>query len=193
MGTLLSSGRVKTNLVILMSLFIYVSPGFSNNLLEGHWIIPCRDGLKKQQVFRGAQVTTIESFHKDRNCQNLSFEFETIGFNEFPAQNLMWINFTYAQINLKVFVDEVIADFNERKVCGVNNWKSGEVKNITGRACAMFNYNKPTQIPRIGDQKFGVYSLDEDKLFYGVLSKEFDGSAPDKRPKALNPEFYIKN
>ena len=52
---------------------------------------------------------------------------------------------------------------------------------------------KETQIAKFDDKKFGIYKFEKEKLFFGQLTKENDGSAANKRPLTLSPDFYIKS
>lgn len=181
-------------------LFLAISTGFSTTLaaaeaernLQGSWAMKCDRGLHKQHQFNGNQSITTEFFHQDQECLKESFRFKTTGLYELSLENPDWMNFKYQQIELTVFVSAVVADFNDRVVCGLTNWKVGEPQVITGLPCALFNYNKPTQIPKAGEQKFGIYKIENNKLFFGQLTKETDGSTEQKRPKMFSPEAFEK-
>lgn len=156
----------------------------------------CQQGLKKEQLYESsAKVSTTEFFHQDAACKDESFRFQTIGHVIYSDENPTFIDFVYAQINLTVFKQHVIDDFNTRKVCGFSNWKNGEAQNITGLKCAIFNYSKETQIPKAGDYKYGIYSVEGNKLYYGQPSLEYDGSTPARRPIEFRRsiEFLFQN
>ncbi|MFZ3231261.1 MAG: hypothetical protein WA160_13720 [Pseudobdellovibrio sp.] len=152
----------------------------------------CSNGLRKEQIVTNFDVSTTEFFHHDKNCAKESFRFRTTGQIAFNDDHPNWINFTFASTELTVFVSEVIADFNKRSVCGFTNWIAAEAKVITGLKCALFNYNKDTQIPRVGDLKYGIYSVDNERLFYGQMTQEKDGSSAGKRPNSYSLEFLIR-
>ncbi len=160
--------------------------------VEGHWQSGCQWGLQKQQNVVKSQVHSIESFFSDRNCSKLSFKFETLGQNEYSIENPSWVNFTFREINLSVYVQAAIDDLNFRKVCGLTDWQTGKAQVITGRQCALFNVHKQTQIPRALDRKYGIYAIENQRLYYGVLTKENDGSTPEKRPMKLSTDFLFQ-
>lgn len=171
-----------------ISLFAYINSGL--------WVLKCQQGLKKEQIYEvSGRVSTTEFFHQDAHCSDESFRFETIGSVFYNDANPTFIDFMYEQINLTVFKQRVIDDFNTRKVCGFTNWKNGEAQNITGLKCAIFNYTKETQIPKGGDKKYGIYSVEENKLYYGQPSSEYDGSTPLRRPVEFRRsiEFLFQN
>lgn len=161
---------------------------------EGTWLSECRDGVSKIQVIsEDHQSQTIERFYRDRLCEQASFEFITNGNLDFPVDSKNQINFTYTQIQLTIHIDEVIRDFNERAVCGLNDWKKSEPQTITGLNCALFNIHKPTPVPRVADTRYGIYKIEADKLYYGQLSIDFDGSTPQKRPQTYDRFFYLRS
>ncbi len=177
--------------IFLAALALY-STSAKASIKQGNWNISCRDGLSKTlNLSETGQSQTSERFHQDRTCQHLSFEFITSGRIEFSPIEENQIDFTYSQIQLVVHIEEVIRDFNERAVCGLTNWKRSEAQTITGLKCALFNINKPTPIPKAEDKKYGIYKIESDKLFFGRLSKEFDGSSPEKRPQEYDLIPYL--
>lgn len=150
---------------------------------DGTWIYPCHDGLLKTQIISGGHFSvTIESFNQDKYCQKPSFEFITRGYVEYPSNSLQNIDFSYSEIQLIVYVEEVVADFNERQVCGSVNWKKSEPQTITGLKCALFNIHKETKIPDVGELKYGIYKIENDELFFGKLTAQNDSSTDKKRP-----------
>lgn len=153
---------------------------------SGLWKTNCERGLLKKQVYVNDFVTTEEFFHQDANCSDLSFVFTTDGFVEFPANEKKFINFVYDKIFLSLHKEVSVNDFNERKVCGFENWQLGERKEITGLKCALFNVNSEAQIPRAGQRRYGLYLVTEDTLYYGQLNQAYDGSTPARRPQQIN-------
>jgi len=155
--------------------------------------MPCDRGLSKtQDITADYSATTTESFFQDALCTQESFRFQTVGSLSFNSDESMWINFAYEKVALTLFVPEVVQDFNSRAVCGLTNWSVGVSQTITGLQCAMFNVNRPSQVPRVGDLKFGIYRIEDNQLYYGQLTLEKDGSTAEKRPNFFSPEFFIR-
>ena len=173
--------------------FQLFAPKAKANALSGIWRTGCLQGISKQQGFTESRSQTTESFFQDKNCSLPAFQFVTNGEIQFPEQNSEFINFTYASVELTVYTQEVVADFNSRNVCGFSDWQTAQKKIITGLKCALFNAKKETQIAKVNDKKFGIYRLEQDKLYFGQLTREMDGSSPEKRPLKLNPEVYFKS
>jgi len=186
--------KQKTILILLLALFALTPAQVraQANSLVGVWRTGCQLGVNKQQQFTETSSLTTESFFQDRNCSRPAFQFRTSGQIQFPQENQEFINFTYSEIKLTVFTQLAVDDFNARKVCGFENWKTAKEKIITGLKCAFFNVKKETQIARDNDQKFGIYKGEKDQLFFGQLTHENDGSSPGKRPLKLSPEAYLK-
>ena len=153
----------------------------------------CDRGLRKEQGIQGQVVSTTEFFHQDKDCLLESFRFKTVGTLAFDGNEPYWIDFTYTDIELTVFVSQVVADFNTRAVCGFQDWQISLPKKITGLKCALFNVNKPTQIPKVGDLKFGIYRISDSRLYYGQLTQEKNGSSSQKRPDMFAPQFFVRS
>ena len=186
---------------------------------SGLWNTNCERGLLKKQIYNNNFVSTEEFFHQDAHCADLSFIFTTDGYVEFPTDNQTdlsaneknfiksnsfasstqdqnFINFSYDKIFLSLHKEVSVTDFNNRKVCGFNDWKLAEKKEITGLKCALFNVNSEAQIPSAGQRRYGLYLVTEDKLCYGQLNQTYDGSSPARRPQQINSttEYrYISN
>mgnify|MGYP001599688104 CR=1 FL=1 len=182
----------KLNILVLTLLLSHTAQA---RITDGLWSTGCSNGLNKEQVFEGNQVATTEHFYQDTQCSDESFRFQTLGSVNYYNEQADFIDFVYAEIYLTLFKETIVEDFNTRKVCGVNNWKSAQAKNITGLKCAIFNTNKETQIPKAADQKYGIFRLEKNKLYYGQLSRSLDGSSAEKRPVRLNSatEYIFRN
>jgi hypothetical protein len=160
--------------------------------LDGVWQTVCSNGLQKTNILQNKSSKYQESFFKDKNCLNESFRFVTLSHFTFESINPNWLNFTYDQIELTIFNELIIKDFNSRNVCGVNTWRLSEPQNITGKACALFNINQASLMPKSGDIKYALFKIIDTRLYYGKLSKNEDGSTPEKRPTEFNINFFQK-
>lgn len=187
----MNSNSIKSLLKLLVLITGVIALPFwaEATIPEGLWVSACNGGLLKTQTIDSAfHSKTTEQFHQDRSCQRLSFEFITRGELSFSQdQN---IDFTYSEIQLVLYINEVVQDFNERQVCGFTNWKTGKAQIITGLACTLFNANKPTRIPNAGDMKYGIYKIENEHLFFGKLTQEKDGSSSERRPLEYDGQFY---
>lgn len=181
---------MKAKLFYLIAGLIWAKSAFGTTLPSGLWQIDCKNGLIKEQVVRGDSVVFTEKFYAAHECQQISFIFETSGQVAFTPEHDEWIDFTFERVSLTVFNPEAVQVLNRRKVCSSNDWVVGEPKEITGHWCALFNINKETQIPNTGDLKYGIFKIKENRLFYGQMTKELDGSTPSKRPNVLDFQFY---
>jgi len=156
----------------------------------GLWVSPCQQGLLKiQSLLSPFQSKTTEQFHQDQACKQISFEFITSGDLSYPEKENT-IDFTYSEIQLIIHVEDVIKDFNQRAVCGFTDWKKSEARTITGLSCALFNMSKPTQIPFAGVIKYGIYKIENERLYFGLMTKENDGSSAERRPLSYDGRFY---
>lgn len=183
----------KLNLLVLILILSSITKA---QITSGLWSTGCQNGLKKEQVYRANnRVVSTESFFQDQNCADESFRFQTIGLVNYYKTSESFVDFLYEEIHLSIFKQNVIADFNARKVCGLSDWAIARAQNITGLKCAIFNLNKPTQIPAAGEIKYGIFQIDHDKLYYGKLSRELNATSPEKRPAQINflTEYIFQN
>lgn len=181
---------MKSSLFYLFAGFFWAKSVFGTTLPSGLWQIECKDGLIKEQAVKGNFVTSTEKFYADRNCQQISFIFETSGYVAFTAEHVEWIDFTYLNVSLSVSNSQAIQDLNSRKVCGFTDWTISDSKDITGLRCALFNVKKETQIPHAGDLKYGIFKIEVDRLYYGQMTKENDGSTSERRPVGFNIDYF---
>lgn len=180
----------KINLFVLILSLPLISVA---QIASGLWSTGCQNGLKKEQIYgSNNRVITTESFFQDKDCSDESFRFQTIGLVSYysVSENIAapenFIDFLYEEINLTVFKQNVISDFNTRKVCGYTDWATAQAQNITGLKCAIFNLNRPTKIPSAGETKYGIYLSNDGKLYYGQLTQELNATSPEKRPNQIN-------
>lgn len=172
--------------LIFNVIFVY-SAGALAQINPGLWSTQCLKGLIKSQTLgTNNEIRLSENFYQDAACTQASFEFKTNGAVFFNSEQPLFIDFVYEDIQMTLYKNNLVVDFNSRKVCGFDNWKIAEPQDITGRLCAIFNIGKETQIPRRNDFKYGIYSIENEKLYYGKLSSQFDGNSPEKRPQQLN-------
>lgn len=183
----------KLNVLVLIILFV---PSLHAKIADGIWSTTCLGGLNKEQLYEANdQVKLSEHFYQNANCTDESFTFETRGRVSYYNEPSLFMDFTYKEIRLIIGKQTIIDDFNLRKVCGCNNWQINQPQNITGQKCALFDVNKELQIPKAGDRKYGIFKIENSKLYYGQLSKDLDGSSVDKRPLRLNKriEYIFQN
>lgn len=184
--------KTKLTLLICVMTALPILAKANTTDLTGLWKTGCKEGLSKEQDINQRNSVTTENFFQDRFCKIQSFQFKTTGLIGFSDENVLWIDFVYTDVELTVFNEQVIADMNSRLVCGFGDWQLATPRIITGLRCALFNRTKETQISKAGDQKFGIYKLEDDRLYFGQLTRETDGSEPLKRPTSWSEEFYRK-
>lgn len=180
--------------IILFVLTLATLINSEAQIATGHWSTGCQNGLKKEQIYgNNNRVITTESFFQDKDCNDESFRFQTIGLVSYPATD-GFIDFLYEEIFLTIFKQNVILDFNSRKVCGYSEWVATQAQNITGLKCAIFNLNRPTKIPSAGEIKYGIFQKNDHKLYYGQLTQALNATSPKKRPTQINfaTEYLLK-
>ena len=139
------------------------------------------------QIFEDNSSSANEIFFQDATCRTPLLAFLNDG--EFKVQDLN-IDFEFQKVSMVLYSDKVVADFNQRAVCGKTDWKNNSPAEITGLRCALFQENKLVQVPQKGDMRFGIWQVKETKLFFGILTQEKNGSTPE--PIDMDPRPYIK-
>ena len=185
-----------TSKATLLVLSYLLSTLCQAQVTSGLWTTNCNNGLINEQTYSANnRVISTESFHSDQNCQKISFRFQTTGLVSYYKGSDKFIDFIYGEIFLTLFKQEFISDFNQRKVCGLSDWTLSQAQNITGLKCAIFNISKEAQIPPAGEIKYGIFQMNQGKLYYGQLSKEFNSSTPAVRPTQINffTEYIFQN
>lgn len=160
--------------------------------LQGLWAQPCTNGTLRTERFSGSMVILNENFFSDRDCRKPAAVFINEGIFVLPQPG--FIDFQFTSVRLRLLTEVAINDFNKRRVCGLDSWKLGEEKDVTGRSCEMFVIGFPQRIPTAGEMRYGIYRLDKNlgQLAFGKLSKERNATTPDKRPEEFDPRYYQK-
>ncbi len=157
--------------------------------IEGLWLRPCSDGGAQVQKFEGSTSTTTEIFYKDLECSIPLMSFVNTGYIKIQSQQ---IDFSFENVLIILYSDQLVENFNRRSVCGKSNWQRATTTIITGLRCALFQQTKLVSIPRSGDMRFGIWKLEDQKLYFGKLSNEENGLSIDKRPTIWDLRPYFK-
>jgi hypothetical protein len=162
--------------------------------LEGPWKQPCANLTVREEAFQGPSVTLLEQYFQNATCTQPFLSFENRGHYALPAVGQM--DFTFEHVFLTPQADAIVNDLNSRQVCGFTDWALNKTVEITGLRCALFAQGQVQQIPKAGDQRFGIYQVEEKKegdlLYFGRLTHEQDALSPEKRPQELDPRGYVR-
>lgn len=167
--------------------------------LEGHWSQYCQNGALREEVFQGANVSLLEKKFSDPACTNLevvtasagTFESDT-EFHE-PDQSTFNMDFTFAAVKITLLSDRYVIYFIDHQMCGLKDWKKGEVREISGMQCAFVQGGLPIPVPKKGDMRYGIYKIDTNgRLYFGHLMHGYDGTSPQRRPYLLDARYFVK-
>lgn len=183
--------------IILLCLFMGQNLFASSDLvsltsddLTGRWFKACEGGSVKTEDFALTKVALNEMFFLDRDCQRPSMIFISEGSYVLPSNGV--IDFKFSAVKIRLMSESAVNDFNVRKVCGFLDWKLATDKEISGRPCEIFFVGLPQRIPAVGEMRYGIYQLDGNRLSLGKLTRDSNGTTPEKRPTELNPRFYTR-
>jgi hypothetical protein len=191
---------MKKKIFLTLSFLILIPPAYASQpvaemrdleLLQGLWRQECAKRNERTEEFIDSTVTLKESFFSDGHCQKAILVFINEGTFVLPAARN--IDFRFTSVRLKLGGENLIQDFNHRKVCGFQDWKIDEEKEISGRLCEIFIIGSPQKIPTAGDMRYGTYHLQDDRLQFGKISREENALTPEKRPTKLDPRYYTKS
>lgn len=157
--------------------------------IDGIWRTDCYQGKIKEQIIKEPFIWSVESFFQDTVCTKPSITFISYGIFTRDIQNM---NYTFYSVSISTNNKEISSQFNETKMCELKNWTINTPLNISGRKCFLFSPLKATQIPQIGDRRFGIYKIENHQLYMGRLTSEKNSLTPDSRPNSWDPTFYQK-
>jgi hypothetical protein len=172
--------------------------------LDGKWAQPCQLGGERSETFNGDTVALTESSSQNADCSDpdtslVSAGTYRLGHEFFPGDEIFerpTMDFSFSTVTLTLYHDDQAGLYNQDKVCGFDDWKAGEGKDITGLQCDLWMTGKPTQIPRAGLMRYGIYRVDSkaspQALYFGQLSLDRQGATPDLRPLTFDPQPYLK-
>jgi hypothetical protein len=152
--------------------------------LEGDWQTLC-DPIKKtihRLSFKAAHVESSIQKFSDQDCK-VPF-LKMIQAGEFRigkvmdgARSIHEYDLVLKSIHYLAVSTSGVQALNSRKVCGVADWRVGEVRDISKcRESAMAEQTRCFSIVRIG----------EAAITFGKDTKERDCSSPEKRPSELS-------
>lgn len=157
--------------------------------LVGRWVQPCQNKAIREEVLENNTAVLTENYYVDAACTEPLLTFKNEG-GLVAADGKM--DFSFTKVSLALHSVALVEDFNERAVCGYQNWIAGLERDITGMSCALFNPNKPGRSPKVGDMRYGIYKVEENRLFFGQLTMQNNAMTPETRPTTFDPRFYIK-
>lgn len=161
----------------------------SAGVLEGRWAQPCQLQTVREETFAGTSATLLENYYYKTDCSQALMSIRNTGTYTSTDDQL---DFTFAQITISLKDIMMVEDFNSRAVCGVADWQLYQERDVTGLECALITGAKPMKISKAGSQRFGIYKVQGDLLYFGRLEPGRDALSPEKRPTTLDPRYYVK-
>ena len=169
--------------------------------LDGLWKKTCSHRSTREELFAGDHVKYSEKYFADDLCGVMLVAFISSGPFQVLAletQGLIIqgrisgaqkINFIFEHAEIVLQSPQIVVDFNQRKVCGREDWTTG-THSIINLTCDFFKLGRDFPAPKYGQEKFGIFKVATPLLYFGQLSHTFDGSTDSKRPQELEPEPY---
>lgn len=164
------------------------APAADQQNLQGEWYQPCRNQVLRMEDFKGNEVTLTENFFGDTTCKTPLLVFLNEGTYTLPQAG--WMNFRFTAVLIRLTDARLVADFNQRKMCGITDWQLNKERTISGQLCEIFYAGQ--RAPAAGDMRYGIYRLDNDRLTFGKLSRANNATTPEKRPTDWETQPYLK-
>jgi hypothetical protein len=175
--------------LILLSFWVIensVAATADPTIATGRWRQTCRNRNMNEEFFTASQVRYSETYFSDDQCSQALVSFISEGPYQ-ATQNK--IDFAFTTSDIVILAPQIAAGFNQRAVCGWTDWTTGR-RSVLGQLCDFFNLGRNFPTPKLGQQKFGIYKIENALLFFGQLTKDNDGSSDARRPLQLNPRAY---
>lgn len=128
-----------------------------------------------------------EWYAKDQYCENVALEKHDL--YEVSLDNEYW-NAKAIMSYLRPYTRELANQYNEKQLCGHQNWKQGRRIEVGGKDCEGF------VIPKIEQKLYSIYKTEGPKnniLYIGTATEGFDGLSEDKRHREFSPFILIRD
>jgi hypothetical protein len=153
--------------------------------LQGTWQKPCSQQMIRKEIFQSTTASLVETNFSDSSCQLP--QLETISEGSFSIGKKVLLtpsgeemDFYFSRVQMRALSNEVLHWMRENSFCEISNWQLGIFQEITGKTCK-FPAGK-ISVPKAGEQRFGIFRIEEDRLFFGDLNLEKNGKSPENRP-----------
>jgi hypothetical protein len=168
--------------------FLFVSLAFGSSFLDGTWMRSCQGGKITYEIFRKDEAILREDFYADTDCQTASIRFESTG-KFFLSANPIFMDFYFQKVEITPLSKQVAEDFSNRQVCGLSSWSEKLPIKVTGLNCQLFGA-KPIAIPQLGEARFGIYKIEDSRLYFGQNDPFYHGRTVERRPITWDHRFY---
>jgi hypothetical protein len=153
--------------------------------LQGTWQKPCYQQVLKKEVFQENTVSLVETNFMDQSCESPRLEtisegVFSIGERVFLSPEGNEMDFHFVKVKMRPLNFEMLSWMKEQSFCGISDWELGVFQEITGRICK-FPFGE-IAVPKAGEQRFGIFRLEENHLFFGELDPVKNGKSPESRP-----------
>lgn len=162
-------------------------------LLIGVWIQPCDQSLVKEEHFSAEKVALVETNFFDADCTKPMLESRSEGDysigEDLPlAPRGRAMDFQFTKVEIRGRSAEIVQWLQQQKFCGIADWQLDQFVEVSGKICE-FPLGK-IQIPAVGDRRFGIFRLEENRLFFGKLTPIRDGKSRESRPTEWDPRPF---
>lgn len=190
--------KILKNSIIALSIFC-ANIGFerlavaNTEILQGVWAQECKTKKQKQEEFSGNKVTLRELYFSGQDCSGeIILEVASTGEYFLDAEKMENMDFRFESVLFIPRVSAIANQFNQKQLCGFTDWTVSQAKDVSGLVCDLFPPAKPLKVPSNGEMRYGIYSIDANKLYLGKLTREWNATRPELRPRELELNPFIK-
>jgi hypothetical protein len=180
----------------MLILFFFLSNfAYASSSLDGVWQGPCSQNGTRTEVFQGQNVSLIERNFNDAACTDLNIETESAGtfvLGQESQPQFSTMDFSFTHVYITLHSNEAVAYYVGHQMCEISSWSLGNRQEVTGLRCDLFGSGTLVQVPKAGDMRYGIYSLQGTQLFFGSLTPQQNSLSVLTRPTSLDPTPYQK-
>jgi hypothetical protein len=124
---------------------------------------------------------------EDYLCEKIILENQSLF--QFKVSEGNWDGKNLMQY-IRPYTKTMAANFNETKLCGMNNWKHGRMTEVTGQSCLGFNTLNYDQI------LYSAYKVEGPKnnlLWIGIASDTNTGLTEQTRHNLLSDDILVRD
>jgi hypothetical protein len=174
---------------LLILIHTLMPQSLAQSPLDGIWKQSCHNNIIRTETFEASFVMLQENYFSDVGCTKPLMQFTSFGAY---STNTEQMDFRFMSAIVTLNTENLVKDFNRRKVCGFANWKINEDKNLVGLVCRFFNEATNSKVPDEDEMRYGIYKIEGDRLYLGQLTPSKNALTPEARPTEWNPQFYTR-
>lgn len=164
---------------------IFSGLAFADQSLLGKWGSTCRKISVERSHYSDLNVSSTNLSHNyryfyDSQCQQKDYrllELAHYATSLNPNNAVLSLDLILDRLLVTFYRQETVDGVNEIELCEYDDWQVNIPKDILGKKCPE---------GEVGDEFFDIVQIMRGRLYFGLKSKELDGTTEAKRPNQIN-------